>query len=175
MPRFRRPCQSNPKRYPFRPHSGGEIHRQSLLVAVCGLLSAFVRPMLRTPSDIATCPSKSDKWFFEKSPIEKQRSSREIRRFLRMVSSTFATVSLQVEGFPLGFSSWISVRPNGSSRHHFRMFIIHARLAIHFSQLMMNFNWCVAFCVQKQNNCGNFALRGSAQCEVHYKRLPSQD
>ena len=55
------------------------------------------------------------------------------------------------------------------------VFYSHARLATHFSQLMMYFNRCIAFCVQKPNNCANFALRGSAQRELHYKRLPSQD
>ena len=73
MPRFRRPCQSNPKSCPFRPHSSGEIHGQSLLATVCGLLSVFVGPMLLTPSDIATCLSKSDKWWFEKLPGSKHR------------------------------------------------------------------------------------------------------
>ena len=77
MPRFRRPCQTSPKSYPFRPHNGGEIHGQSLFVAVYGLLSAFVGPMLLTPSDIATCPSKSVKWWFEKHQESKHRDHPE--------------------------------------------------------------------------------------------------
>ena len=62
MPRFHCPWQSNPKFYPFCLHSGGEIRGQSPLVAVCGLLSAFMGTILRTHSNIVTCPSKSDKW-----------------------------------------------------------------------------------------------------------------
>ena len=50
------------------------------------------------------------------------------------------------------------------------VFDIHARLSIHFSQLM-NFNQCVAFCVQKPNNCANFALCSIAQWELNHKRL----
>ena len=71
------PVSIESKSYPFRLHSGGEIDVQRLLVAVCGLLSAFVGPMLRTPSDIATCPSKSDKWWFEKPPRSKRRDDPE--------------------------------------------------------------------------------------------------
>jgi len=55
------------------------------------------------------------------------------------------------------------------------LFDIHARLAIHFRQLAMNFYRFNAFCVQEPNNCANFALGGNAKREFHYKRLPNQD
>ena len=59
----------------------------------------------------------------ETSGIEMQRSSRETRWFLHMVSSTFATSSLQVDGPPFRFSLWISERPDANSWHHFQMLI----------------------------------------------------
>ena len=60
----------------------------------------------------------------ETSGIKTQRSSRETRRSLRMVSSTFATVSLEVDGLPFVLLSWISVWRNTNSRHHFRMIFL---------------------------------------------------
>ena len=121
MPRFRRLWQSSPKSYPFHLHSGGGIHGQSLLIAVCGLLSVFIGSILRTLSDIATFPSKSDEWWFERPQESKHRDHPENRQSLCMVSST---VSLQVDGLLLCFSSWISVWPNANSWHYYRMFLI---------------------------------------------------
>ena len=76
MPRFRRPCKSNPKSYPFVLIATVKFMAGS---ARCRLRSSvsIVGPMLRIPSDIATCPSKSDKWWFEKTPGSKRRDHPE--------------------------------------------------------------------------------------------------
>ena len=176
MPRFRCPWHSNPKSYPFRLHSGGEVHGQSPLVAVCGLLSAFVGPILRTLSNIATCPSKSDKWWFEKPQESKRRDHPERDAdFYAWFSQPWRpslcklTVSRFVFRHKFSATKWKFTTPLSD------VFDIHARLAIYFYDIDDEFQSCIAFCVQKPNNCANFALRGNAQRELHYKRLPSQD
>ena len=77
----------------------------------------------------------------ETSGIKTQRASRETCRSLRMVSSTIATVSLQVDGIPLGFLSWNSVLPNATSRHHFWMLF----LTIHDSPYTPVNSWWISF------------------------------
>jgi len=59
----------------------------------------------------------------ETSGTKMQRSSRVILRSWRMICSTFATVSSEIDGLPLLSSSWISVRPAVKSLHHLRTFL----------------------------------------------------
>ena len=59
----------------------------------------------------------------ETSGTKMQRSSRVILRSWRMICSTFATVSSEIDGLPLLYSSWISVRPAVNSLHHLRTFL----------------------------------------------------
>jgi len=59
----------------------------------------------------------------ETSWTKMQRSSRVILRSRRMIISTFATVSSEIDGLPLLSSSWISVRPAVNSLHHLWTFL----------------------------------------------------
>ena len=130
-------------------------------------------PMLRTPTDIATCPSKSDKWWFEKPTRLKHRDRPERPANLyacfpqpSRLSRCKLTISHLV--FRHEFQCDQMQIPDTT----FRCFFIYPCTTRHDSQLMMNFNQCVAFCIKKPNNCANFTLRGSALRDLHYKRLP---
>ena len=123
-PRFRHPWQSNPKSCHFRLRSAEEIRVRSQCVAVGGLLWACVGTILRTPSDIPTFQSEVLPMVLrETSGTKMQRSARVILRSWRMICSTIATLSSEIDDLPLLSSTWISVRPAGNSLHHLRTFL----------------------------------------------------
>ena len=77
-----------------------------------------------------------------------------VHGFLNLRSRLFASWLSSASFFVMNFSATKCKLPTPLSD----AFVNYAWLAIHFCQLMINFNRCIAFCIQKPNNCMNFAL-----------------
>lgn len=80
-----------------------------------------------------------------------QSSSRMIRRSLSTIRRSLSTI-YSISRRELMFSCF--------SKPLVDIFETYTRLSIHFHQLSTNFNWLSTFCIQKLNNCANFAPAG---------------